>query len=123
MLLLGVLDMPARNPAPFDLESLKTSLPKIFDQVQNTTANHQKNFVALYKLHTEAEKIQIPAQNGKSAKIIGEKAFWEAFDDLALRVLDVKKGNAVADRVVKFMAGYSKFAAEKGESLQCRPLA
>ncbi|PIL28240.1 hypothetical protein GSI_09652 [Ganoderma sinense ZZ0214-1] len=105
--------MPARNAAPFDLESLKTALPKIFDQVQNTTANHQKNFIALYKLHTEADKIQTPAQNGRSTKIVGEKAFWEAFDDLALRVVDVKKGNAVADRVIKFMAGYAKFAAEK----------
>ena len=113
--------MPARNTAPFDLDSLKTSLPKIFDQVQNTTANHQKNFIALYKLHTDAEKVQQSAQNGKSTKIVGEKAFWEAFDDLALRVLNVKKGNAVADRVIRFMAGYGKFAAEKGESPRCPP--
>ncbi|KAI9060468.1 hypothetical protein FKP32DRAFT_1025015 [Trametes sanguinea] len=49
--------MPAKPPASFDLESLRTALPKIFDRAQTTTANHQKNFVALYKLHSDAAAI------------------------------------------------------------------
>ena len=107
--------MPVRNPPPFDLESLKAALPKVFDQVQNTSANHQKNFVALYKLHTEADKVRTPVQNGKSDKLVGEKVFTEAFKDMILRILPTKKGSAVADRAIKFMAGYAKFIVQKGE--------
>ena len=106
--------MPARTPAPFDLESLKTSLPKIFDQVQNTAANHQKNYIALYKLQSEAAAIKSSVQSGKSIKLTGEKAFQDAYDDALLRVLPNKKGTSVADRSTKFMAGYAKFLSEKG---------
>ncbi|TBU47907.1 nuclear condensing complex subunit [Dichomitus squalens] len=105
--------MPARNAAPFDLESLNAALPKIFDQVQNTSANHQKNYVALYKLHREAEQVKSSVQNDRSTKLVGEKAFWDVFDDMMLRVLPVKKGVGQADRTVKFMGGYTKFAMEK----------
>ncbi|RDX45406.1 hypothetical protein OH76DRAFT_1420865 [Lentinus brumalis] len=105
--------MPARTAAPFDLESLNTALPKIFDQVQNTTANHQKNFIALYKLQSDAANIKEPVQRGKSDKLTGEKAFETAFEDMLLRVLPLKKGTPVADRSVKFMTGYAKFITEK----------
>ncbi len=109
--------MPARTAAPFDLESLNTALPKIFDQVQNTTANHQKNFIALYKLQSDAANIKEPVQRGKSDKLTGEKAFETAFEDMLLRVLPLKKGTPVADRSVKFMTGYAKFITEKGMSI------
>lgn len=105
--------MPARTPAPFDLESLNTALPKIFDQAQNTAANHQKNFIALYKLQSDAAAITQSVQNGKGSKLVGEKAFEGAFQDMVLRVLPIKKGTSVADRSIKFMAGYAKFITEK----------
>lgn len=105
--------MPARTAAPFDLDSLKTALPKIFDQVQNTTANHQKNFIALYKLQSDAANIKEPVQRGKSDKLTGEKAFEAAFADMLLRVLPLKKGTPVAERSIKFMSGYAKFITEK----------
>ncbi|OSD02558.1 hypothetical protein PYCCODRAFT_1367188 [Trametes coccinea BRFM310] len=109
--------MPAKTPAPFDLASLQSALPKIFDQAQTTTANHQKNFVALYKLHSDAAAITESVQNGKSLKLTGERAFQDAFLDMLTRVLPVKKGTTVADRIVKFAAGYSKFITEKSTSL------
>ncbi|KAH9848970.1 nuclear condensing complex subunit [Lenzites betulinus] len=105
--------MPARTPAPFDLASLQNALPKIFDQAQTTAANHQKNFVALYKLQSEAAAISEPVQNGKSLKLTGERAFEDIFHDMLLRVLPLKKGTTVADRIVKFTAGYTKFITEK----------
>ena len=108
--------MPARTPAPFDLESLKTALPKIFDQAQNTAANHQKNFIALHKLQSDAAAIKQPVQNGKSFKLTGEKAFETAFEDMLIRILPIKKGTTVADRSIKFMAGYAKFITEKSTS-------
>ena len=109
--------MPAKTPAPFDLDSLKNALPKIFDQAQTTAANHQKNYIALYKLHSDAAAITESVQNGKSLKLTGERAFQDAFLDMLTRVLPVKKGTTVADRIVKFAAGYSKFITEKSTSL------
>ncbi|KAH9887359.1 nuclear condensing complex subunit, partial [Cubamyces lactineus] len=102
-----------QNPAPFDLGSLRNALPKIFDQAQTTAANHQKNYVALYKLQTDAAAITESVQNGKSLKLTGERVFEDIFLDMIIRVLPLKKGTTVADRIVKFIAGYSKFITEK----------
>ncbi|KAI0777818.1 nuclear condensing complex subunit [Trametes elegans] len=85
----------------------------IFDQAQTTAANHQKNFVALYKLHTDAAAITESVQNGRSLKLTGERVFQDIFMDMLTRVLPLKKGTTVADRIVKFTAGYTKFITEK----------
>lgn len=101
----------------FSLDSLPTELPKIFEQVQLTSANHQKNFVALYKLQSEAAKITESVQNGKSIKLVGERAFEDALLSLLARAMPVKKGAAVADRVIKFVGGFAKFINEKSASI------
>jgi condensin complex subunit 3 len=46
--------MPGRTKKTQESEPLDTALPRIFEQVQSSAANHQKNFVALRKLHVEA---------------------------------------------------------------------
>ncbi|KAJ7671638.1 nuclear condensing complex subunit [Mycena polygramma] len=92
--------MPARTLPVVDLP---TAVPRIFDQVQTSTANHQKNFVALHKLHLEAAKRELP----------GEREFETLFFSLLARVLPVKKGTTTADRVVKFVGGYTKFVNER----------
>jgi condensin complex subunit 3 len=107
--------MPAR--VAFSLESLSTDVPKIFEQVQLTSANHQKNLVALHKLQTEAAKITESVQNGKSIKLVGERAFEDTLLTMLSRAMPVKKGAAVADRVVKFIGAFTKFINEKGNSL------
>ena len=81
-----------------------------------STANHQKNFVALNKLHSAAASVTAPVQNGIDEKLTGEKAFEDLFIDMVVRVLPLKKGATVVDRIVKFVAGYVKFISEKGVS-------
>lgn len=105
--------MPARTVTP--LESLPGSIAKIFDQAQNTSANHQKNYVALYKLQVDAASHTELVQNGKSLKLTGERAFEDLFIDMLSRVLPVKKGASVADRIVRFIGGYTRFMNEKSE--------
>ena len=95
--------MPARTV--LSLENLPQASGKIFDQAQNTTANHQKNFVALHKIHSE-----VASQHGPP----GERAFEQAFLNMLGLVLPVKKGNPVADRIMRFIGGYTKFMNEKG---------
>ena len=104
--------MPART---LPLVDLQKDIPRIFDQVQTSTANHQKNFVALYKLQTEAAKKTEEVKGGK--KLTGEREFENVFFTLLARVLPVKKGATAADRVVKFVGAYIKFISERGASL------
>ncbi|KAF7968330.1 hypothetical protein HWV62_30947 [Athelia sp. TMB] len=108
--------MPARvaPSSAATLESLATIVPKAFDQAQNSTANHQKNFVALHKLHAEAAKVTETINNGDSIKLTGERAFEDVFVDMVSRVLSVKKGASQADRIVRFVGGFTKFINEKG---------
>ncbi|KAJ6570219.1 nuclear condensing complex subunit [Mycena vulgaris] len=107
--------MPARTLPATDLQ---TAVPRIFDQVQTSTTNHQKNFVALHKLHLEAAQKTEAVPNG--VKLIGEREFEALFMNMLSRVLPVKKGATTADRVVRFIGGYIKFvnerAAEEKES-------
>jgi condensin complex subunit 3 len=96
----------------FSLSDLPICIPKIFDQVQVSTSNHQKNFVALYKLQLESAKHV--EESKKGTKLIGEYAFWDICFKMVVCILPVKRGPTVVDRVVKFLGGYIKFINEKG---------
>ncbi|PFH49330.1 hypothetical protein AMATHDRAFT_76233 [Amanita thiersii Skay4041] len=95
------------------LESLTERVAAIFDQAQSSLANHKKNSVALYKIHIQAGGVTESIKSGKATKLIGERAFGDAFISMITRVLVVKKGPATADRVVKFVGAYVKFMNEK----------
>jgi condensin complex subunit 3 len=98
----------------FSLSLLASAVPAVFDQVQHSSANHQKNAVALYKLQLKATSVVKSVKGDAAMKLIGEKAFGDAFIDMISRILVVKKGIAVADRVVKFIGTYIKFMTGKG---------
>jgi condensin complex subunit 3 len=95
------------------LESVPILLQPIFQQVQETVANHRKNHVSLRKIHEQCASITEPTAKG--LKLVGEKAFNTAFISMVNCILGVKKGVAVADRVVKFVAGYVAYVTEQGE--------
>jgi len=96
------------------LDDLHESVSAIFEQAQLSLANHKKNCVALYKIHTNAAAVTQPGKNGNGAKLIGEKAFQDVFLDMISRVLVVKKGPVTADRIVKYVGAFVKFMNEKG---------
>jgi condensin complex subunit 3 len=104
--------MPARIPTT--LESLSSAIPKAFEQAQNSSANHQKNFISLHKIHIDAATKTETVRGGEGIRLVGERAFEDCFIDMVNRVLVVKKGISVADRVVKFAAGYIKLLNAKG---------
>jgi condensin complex subunit 3 len=116
--------MPGKTSsrAQFNISDLAEAVPKIFDQAQISAANHHKNFVALHKLQTEAALQTEVAPRGKGTKLIGERAFGDVFLSMVTRILPVKKGATQADRMVKFVGGYTKFMNEKGEfpEYKCR---
>jgi condensin complex subunit 3 len=96
------------------ISKLQESIAAIFDQAQLTLANHRKNCVALYKLHQQAAAVTQTSKKDDVIKLVGERAFGDAFVDMVNRVLIVKKGPATADRVVRFVGSYVKFMNEKG---------
>ncbi|KAM6503308.1 Nuclear condensing complex subunit [Amanita muscaria] len=95
------------------LTDLESAIPRIFDQAQVSIANHQKNFVALHKLHTEAAQHTEPVNNGRTIKLTGERKFEDIFTCMLMRVLPIKKGVGPADRIVKFVGGYVRFVNDK----------
>ncbi|KZT66264.1 hypothetical protein DAEQUDRAFT_768182 [Daedalea quercina L-15889] len=100
------------------LESLKETIPAIFDQAQSSSANHRKNCTTLHKLHLQAVSVRQPAQNGSTIKLIGERTFCDMFIDMVSRVLVVKKGCLAADRIVKFIGSYVQFILQKAAQLK-----
>lgn len=105
-------------PKPsFELDSLSTIIPSVFDQVQTSAATHKKNCVTLYKLQSTSAKVTETVDRGRNnaeLRLIGEKTFAEIFMDMLNRVLVVKKGVTAGDKIVKFVASYVKFLGEKG---------
>ena len=104
--------MPAKPTAV--LENLAEKVAAIFDQIQFSIATHRKNCVALYKLHVQAGNVTEAAKHKNATKLVGERAFGDAFIDMITHVLAVKKGSAAADRTVKFIGTYVKYMNEKG---------
>ena len=98
-------------------DTVETTLPKVFDQAQSSIANHQKNCVALYKLHLTASEFRQSSSRGNGEKLVGERFFEETICDMISRVLLVKKGQVVADRIAKFLGGYIKVLVEKSVSV------
>ncbi|KAF4564848.1 hypothetical protein EYR40_011021 [Pleurotus pulmonarius] len=96
-----------------NLDTLHDALSTILDQAQLSVANHRKNCVALYKLHIAAAAISQPGRKGSAPSYTGEQAFGDVFMLLIGRVLMVKKGLVVGDRIVKFVGAYAKFINEK----------
>lgn len=103
--------------AAYLTDTLPSAVPPIFEQAQHTTANHRKNIAALRKVQDACAKIT--EDSPKGTKLVGEKAFNTLFVDMVNRVLGIKKGVAVADRVVKFVASYVAYTTEHGELLSC----
>lgn len=96
--------MPTAAPTPDALPALLQPVPQLFGQAQLSLANHRKNLTRLLALHRQAAAVVVPSRKpGRPDKRVGELAFHEVFETCVARVLAVKKGVAVADRVVKFV--------------------
>jgi len=103
--------MPSRNreTTPDELQAVS----HIFEQAQLSTTNHSKNYVALQKIHRECAKRKEVVNNGRDFKLTGERQFRDMFQNMYVRILQVKKGVASAENVIKFIGGYIKFINER----------
>ncbi|KAJ3856574.1 nuclear condensing complex subunit [Lentinula lateritia] len=108
--------MPGRTrpDSQTNTEDLLLEVSEIFDQVQNTSANHQKNIVALHKIFVDLAQLRGRTKDGDTI-LIGERKFEQATYSVLLRLLESKKG-VPGDLVVKFFGGFVKCLNEKGRS-------
>ncbi|KAL4248657.1 CND3 (condensin subunit 3) family protein [Abortiporus biennis] len=97
-----------------DLEAIAAFIPNVFDQAQLSAANHRKNCVALYKLHSQAATVIQTVKNGAAVKLTGERLFNNTFINMVNRILVIKKGSPPADRIVRFIGSYVKLVTDKG---------
>jgi condensin complex subunit 3 len=98
-----------------DLDPFISVIPTIFGQAQSSISNHKKNIVALRKIQEKCSLVTMMHSDGHSVKIVGEKAFNNAFIDMVNRVLSVKKGVSVADRVIQFVGKFVAYTVEQGK--------
>lgn len=97
--------------------SLCLQISPIFQQAQTSVANHNKNSVALYKTFEQLAHIGRKSRKEGYFKTYGETPFKEAFEGCFTRSLGVKKGEASADRVAKFVGAFIKHLNEKGSCI------
>jgi hypothetical protein len=105
------------TPSSPELSDLISVLPSIFHEAQASQANHRKNISRLVKTQAVCAEVVLARSKG-SPKLVGELAFTSAFIGCVERVLGVKKGVVVGDKVCKFVAGFVAAIAAQG---QCRP--
>jgi condensin complex subunit 3 len=110
----------AQDVKPPTPETYTSHIPEIFQQVQTSTANHNKNCVALAKLFSGCAGIYEEVQSrGGGIRLTGEKAFQLMFARMVNNVLPIKKGVSNADRVIRFIGSFVKYITDKGQQTVC----
>ena len=110
------LPMAPRSTGSITQDFLHRTISGIFEQAQFSLTNHRKNCIILHELHLRVAEIsQISGRVSDPLKFTGEQWFGDVFLDMVNRVLTVRKGPTVADRIVKFVGTYVRFMNEKGE--------
>lgn len=101
-----------------DLANARAQIGAHFQDAQHTLANHRKNAVSLFRVH--AACAAATEQTERGTRLVGEKAFNEALFSCIDRVLVRKKGDAFADRTLRFVSAYVAHAQEHFRALATR---
>lgn len=104
------------DAVPDELSNYLALIPPIFTQAQHTLSNHRKNVVSLRKIQEKCAKVT--AQSPKGTMLVGEKAFNSKFIDCLERILPVKKGVTVADRIVAFVGRFMAYTTSQGTEIR-----
>lgn len=93
--------------------SLRTRICTVFGDAQRTTAGHRKLAISLRKVQEACCYEPTDAKSKKGAEF-GEDDFNVEIARCVLRLMGVKKGEGVGDRIVRFLGFFLKHASEKG---------
>ena len=98
--------------------SLRAQICTVFGDAQGTTAGHRKLVVGLRKVQ-EACCYEPVNASKKSREEFGEDDFNVEVARCVIRLMGVKKGESVGDKLIKFLGLFLRHACDKGRR-QCR---
>ena len=93
---------------------LRSQICSVFSDAQRNTAGHRKLAVSLRKVQ-EACCYESTNSTSDKGEGCGEDDFNVEMARCAIRLMGVKKSEAVGDRVVKFLGFFLKHASDKGK--------
>ena len=85
----------------------------VFGDAQKSTAGHRKLVINLRKIH-EACCYEPSKPGKKELDDYGEDDFNVEFARCVLRLVGIKKSEAVGDRILRFIGLFLRHASEKG---------
>ncbi|ORY04342.1 hypothetical protein K493DRAFT_253568 [Basidiobolus meristosporus CBS 931.73] len=91
--------------------ALAENVPRIFQEVQKTVANHRKLANVLRKLQEKAS--QVGKRKLDNQFLSGEQSFNLEFTRNLSKILPVKKREPAVDRVIKFVQTFIQYSQEK----------
>lgn len=104
--------------------NLRTQICNVFGDAQKSAAGHRKLLVGLRKIQEAC--CSEPARPGKPGRQeFNEDDFNVEIARCVIRLMGVKRGEAVGDRIVRFLGLFLRHASEKGRETslpwsQCR---
>ena len=106
-------------PTPLGSASLAripTDVAEIFQEVQVSSNNHQRNCVKLFKIHDEAHAIRTETTAVGKERLTGGHTFQNAFLTCLCTALlqHDKKLDVTVKRVAQFTGAYFEFMNKKG---------
>ena len=104
--------IPEETPA----SALRTNVCSIFGDAQKTTAGHRKLVVSLRRVQKACCYEPVSAK-GNNASDGEEEDFSAEFSRCVVRLLTVKKGESVGDRMIGFLGLFLQYACEKDAAL------
>ncbi|KAI9880867.1 MAG: hypothetical protein M1830_010462 [Pleopsidium flavum] len=103
------------NPDEGPSSQLRTRICAIFSDAQRTTAGHRKLVINLRKIQEAC--CYEPTKPGKVEEDFGEDDFNVEVARCVIRLMAVRKSEAVGDRIVRFLGLFLRHASEKDISL------
>ena len=100
--------------------NLRTQICNVFSHAQKSAAGHRKLFVELRKIQEAC--CYEPMRPGKPGRQeFNEDDFNVEIARCVIRLMGVKRSEAVGDRIVRFLGLFLRHASEKGKetSLRC----
>jgi condensin complex subunit 3 len=97
--------------------SLRTQISQIFSDAQNTTATQRKLQINLRKLQERCcfEPQEVKKKTSQQDEQFDEEDFNTEVTRCVVRILNVKKGEPVGDRIIRFLGLFLKHASDKGK--------
>ena len=107
--------VPGEGPT----STLRAQICNIFSDAQKSAAGHRKLIVGLRKIQ-EACCYEPPRPSKPRRQEFGEDDFNVEIARCVVRLVGVKKSEAVGDRTVRFLGSFLRHASEKGEETLSR---